>query len=106
MVSGQALCRRVSPISPFLRGVFRFFTFIPRGAALDCQSSNLTNYATTLHSTIGAGDTFNAGMLYACMARDEDWDLGMKLEFANELAGRKVVQEGFQGLGKVMKQWL
>lgn len=57
------------------------------------------------YSTIGAGDTFTAGMLYACMVHDEDWDLGEKLEFANELAGRKVVQEGFQSLGEMMRAW-
>ncbi|KAH7040562.1 Ribokinase-like protein [Microdochium trichocladiopsis] len=56
--------------------------------------------------TIGAGDTFMAGMLYACLAHGEDWPLGKKLEFANELAGRKVVQEGFAGLAEPMSGWL
>jgi ketohexokinase len=49
--------------------------------------------------TIGAGDTFIAGMLFAVNEHDE-WSLQRKLEFANELAGRKVLQEGFSGLGK------
>lgn len=60
----------------------------------------------TLHSTVGAGDTFIAGMLYANMAHYQEWSLSRKLKFANELAGRKVVQEGFSGLGELMKEWL
>ncbi|RYN30967.1 hypothetical protein AA0119_g4830 [Alternaria tenuissima] len=51
--------------------------------------------------TIGAGDTFIAGMLFAINEHGE-WSLQRKLEFANELAGRKVLQEGFSGLGKKM----
>lgn len=52
--------------------------------------------------TIGAGDTFIAGMLFALNNHDE-WALQRKLEFANELAGRKVLQEGFVNLG--VKMW-
>jgi ketohexokinase len=51
--------------------------------------------------TIGAGDTFIAGMLFA-INEHENWSLQRKLEFANELAGRKVLQEGFGGLGRSM----
>ncbi|KAF1935598.1 Ribokinase-like protein [Clathrospora elynae] len=51
--------------------------------------------------TIGAGDTFIAGMLFAINEHCE-WSLQRKLEFANGLAGRKVLQEGFGGLGKSM----
>lgn len=57
----------------------------------------------TLASTIGAGDTFIAGMLYGLTCHSDDWDLSHKLRFANELAGRKVVQEGFSGLGSQMQ---
>ena len=32
----------------------------------------------------------------------QDWCLEKKLSFANELAGRKVGQEGFSGLGDTM----
>ncbi|CAA9965374.1 ketohexokinase [Pyrenophora teres f. maculata] len=53
--------------------------------------------------TIGAGDTFIAGMLFAINNHDE-WKLQKKLEFANELAGRKVLQEGFTDLGR--KMWV
>ena len=51
--------------------------------------------------TIGAGDTFIAGMLSAINNHD-DWELQRKVEFANELAGRKVLQEGFGDLGRMM----
>ena len=59
---------------------------------------NLVCTDLTLNSTIGAGDTFIAGMLYGLVCHQDDWDLLHKLDFANELAGRKVVQEGFSGL--------
>lgn len=52
--------------------------------------------------TIGAGDTFIAGMLYA-LNHYADWTLKQKLAIANELAGRKVRQEGFQGLVAKMR---
>ncbi|KAF2877055.1 Ribokinase-like protein [Massariosphaeria phaeospora] len=52
--------------------------------------------------SIGAGDTFVAGMLFALNYHQDDWDLQQKLQFANELAGRKVYQEGFNGLGKAI----
>ncbi|KAF2679422.1 Ribokinase-like protein [Lentithecium fluviatile CBS 122367] len=52
--------------------------------------------------TIGAGDTFIAGMLYAITCHEDDWTLQQKLEFANEIAGRKVYQDGFAGLAHQM----
>ncbi|CAL8582730.1 hypothetical protein XPA_008377 [Xanthoria parietina] len=55
--------------------------------------------------TVGAGDTFIAGMLFALTCRG-DWDLDRKLRFGNELAGRKVVQEGLRGLGSLMQHAL
>ena len=58
-----------------------------------------------LISTVGAGDTFIAGMLFALTCLDDDWTLERKLKFANELAGRKVVQEGLQGLGSLMQDF-
>ncbi|KAJ1338124.1 ketohexokinase [Microdochium nivale] len=65
-----------------------------------------TNNEPCTVDTVGAGDTFIAGMLYANMAHYQEWSLSRKLKFANELAGRKVVQEGFSGLGELMKEWL
>ena len=56
-----------------------------------------------LSSTLGAGDAFIAGILYGFTCHDEDWDLSREVRFANELAGRKVVREGFFGLGKHMR---
>lgn len=56
--------------------------------------------------TIGAGDTFIAGMLYGLICHEDDWTLSRKLGFANELAGRKVAQDGFSGLGNVMQRTL
>jgi len=47
-------------------------------------------------STIGAGDTFVAGMLYALHAGT--WSRGEMLAFAVGLATKKVQREGFAGL--------
>jgi ketohexokinase len=47
-------------------------------------------------STIGAGDTFIAGMLYGLHA--DAWSREAKLEFAVGLATKKVQREGFAGL--------
>ncbi|KAF1952719.1 ketohexokinase-like protein [Byssothecium circinans] len=52
--------------------------------------------------TIGAGDTLIAGMLFALNYYSNDWTLDQKLAFANELAGRKVLQDGFTRLGNQM----
>lgn len=53
---------------------------------------------TDFCSTIGAGDTFIAGMLYSLIYRDKALDLSQKMAFANRVAGLKVRQEGFAGL--------
>lgn len=52
-----------------------------------------------MSSSIGAGDTFVAGMLFGILCHEDDWGHGRKLQFATELAGLKVCQDGFQGLG-------
>ncbi|PCG92554.1 PfkB [Penicillium occitanis (nom. inval.)] len=54
---------------------------------------------TSLIDSIGAGDTFVAGMLFGILCHEDDWDHGRKLQFATELSGLKVCQDGFQGLG-------
>lgn len=56
----------------------------------------------THRSTIGAGDTFIAGMLYGLICKGKEWDLAQKLKMANRLAGTKVAQEGFSDLGRVL----
>ncbi|KAK4904392.1 hypothetical protein LTR66_017906 [Elasticomyces elasticus] len=58
--------------------------------------------------TVGAGDTFIAGCLYGYISRDDvsdkdKWLLGQKLSFANQLAGRKILRQGFRGLGKLVE---
>ncbi|KAK2742123.1 pfkb family kinase [Colletotrichum kahawae] len=52
--------------------------------------------------SVGAGDTFVAGMLYGLICR-ERWELGEKLGFAVDLATLKVQREGFSGLGDEMQ---
>ncbi|KAK4616326.1 Ketohexokinase [Fulvia fulva] len=47
--------------------------------------------------TVGAGDTFVAGMLHKLITSDEA-DVPGALAFANKLAGRKVLQVGFADL--------
>lgn len=54
------------------------------------------------HSTVGAGDTLIAGVLFGLNCHVKDWSLERTLNFANELAGRKVQQEGFAGVGRLM----
>lgn len=47
--------------------------------------------------SVGAGDTFVAGILYRVISGQED-DLAESLRFAVQLAGTKVAQEGLSGL--------
>jgi sugar/nucleoside kinase (ribokinase family) len=50
-------------------------------------------------STIGAGDTFIAGMLFGLFRNhEEDVGYGGALSFATQLAGLKVQRDGFDGL--------
>jgi fructose-1-phosphate kinase PfkB-like protein len=60
----------------------------------------LAKILSLVQSTLGAGDTFTAGILYALMCHKDDWSLFRMLSFANRLAGLKVRQEGFDDLGK------
>ncbi|KAM4056102.1 pfkB family carbohydrate kinase domain-containing protein [Hirsutella rhossiliensis] len=53
-------------------------------------------------STVGAGDTFIAGMLYGLVCREKTWHLSQSVRFAVDLATLKVQREGFQGLGADM----
>ncbi|TFB05320.1 Ketohexokinase, partial [Trichoderma ghanense] len=56
--------------------------------------------------SVGAGDTFIAGMLYSLVCRSRDWDISHGLRFAVHLATTKVQREGFQGLGAHVRDWL
>jgi ketohexokinase len=56
-------------------------------------------------STIGAGDTFIAGILFHLVNHGGSCgNPSTALEFASRLAGFKVRMEGFDGLGKKMLQ--
>ncbi|KAI9778077.1 MAG: hypothetical protein M1839_008381 [Geoglossum umbratile] len=77
--------------------------------ALELPSLTYTHspaFVVNAVDAIGAGDTFIAGMLYGLTCHGEDWDTLHKLGFANELAGHKVAQEGFSGLGIAMQHAL
>jgi ketohexokinase len=50
------------------------------------------------HSTIGAGDTFIAGVLFGLLCHFADWDAENMLRFAVDLATQKVQMDGFAGL--------
>ena len=56
-------------------------------------------------STIGAGDTFVAGMLFGLVCHARDWSQEQKLAFATELATRKVQIDGFAGLATYAASW-
>ncbi|KAK4163535.1 Ketohexokinase [Cladorrhinum sp. PSN259] len=58
--------------------------------------TNPTGEPISVVDTIGAGDTFIAGALYALHI--ESWDPEAKLAFAVALATKKVQREGFAGL--------
>lgn len=87
------------------------------------HSQAYTDRERLILDTVGAGDTFIAGMLFGLICRSQDgpgnhdptvaldgkalerqpvWSLKQKLDFANGLAGRKVLQQGFQGLGMML----
>ena len=51
----------------------------------------------TVVDSIGAGDTFNAGIIDSFI---DNRPLKTSLEFANQLAGRKIQRQGFEGILK------
>jgi sugar/nucleoside kinase (ribokinase family) len=54
------------------------------------------------HSSVGAGDTFIAGMLFGLMEEarlEKSVDLLSTLKYANRLASLKAGREGFNNLG-------
>ncbi|KAJ6179705.1 hypothetical protein N7519_010166 [Penicillium mononematosum] len=76
-------------------------------AALEPETGNFAHVPAHTEEvgvvdTIGAGDTFNAGLLYGLIYRGRDWGFRKKLEFANLIAGLKVTQEGFTDLQRAL----
>ncbi|EFQ28032.1 D-sorbose [Colletotrichum graminicola M1.001] len=57
---------------------------------------------TQVVDSVGAGDTFVAGMLYGLICQTDTWDTADKLDFAVQLATLKVQREGFDELGDEM----
>ncbi|KAI0852219.1 Ribokinase-like protein [Daldinia vernicosa] len=68
------------------------------GSAQQCLSAQS---GVARKATVGAGDTFIAGMLFGLLCHHEDWDTEKKVQFAVQLATRKVQQDGFGGLGSL-----
>ena len=77
----------------------------------DFETMSLTSpcRCCNIISTIGAGDTFIAGILYTSLCRTDsgqEWDDPDKLRFAADLATEKVQREGFKGLAACIARTL
>ncbi|KAI2779516.1 Ribokinase-like protein [Daldinia loculata] len=71
---------------------------LPSEKAVSCPAT-LPGQTISVVDTVGAGDTFIAGMLFGLLCHHEDWDTEKKVQFAVQLATRKVQRDGFDGLG-------
>ncbi|KAK2809559.1 hypothetical protein FQN50_003612 [Emmonsiellopsis sp. PD_5] len=99
-----------SPLTP--KATLLCCTWGEEGAAcMDKKQETSVNSSTykveqgQVVDTIGAGDTFIAGILYALIYREKPaggFDVSDLVDFANRIAGRKVEREGFEGLGRAM----
>ncbi len=82
-------------------------TWGENGAYGITQEQGLTHHPAlddqTVIDTIGAGDTFNAGMIHQIVSGNH---FTQALDFANALAGMKIAQPGFSGLGEKMQHHL
>ncbi|KAF3065173.1 Ketohexokinase [Daldinia childiae] len=73
---------------------------LPSEKAVSCPAI-LPGQTISVVDTVGAGDTFIAGMLFGLLCHHEDWDTEKKVQFAVQLATRKVQRDGFGGLGSL-----
>ncbi|KAE8356634.1 pfkB family kinase [Aspergillus coremiiformis] len=108
--SAKECLQKQSSLTP--KAQFLFCTWGQDGAAaLETSTGELIHspaYTAAdfkVVDTIGAGDTFIAGMLHALTCRGDAWKLSQKLEFANRVAGMKVTQEGFSGLDRALNSY-
>jgi ketohexokinase len=68
---------------------------------ITCSSAYISPNKPVVDTT-GAGDTFIAGVLFGLICKtgvaelSEPWSIKRTLDFANELAGRKILQQGFR----------
>ncbi|KAI1175505.1 Ribokinase-like protein [Nemania sp. FL0916] len=88
------------------RGAHLFCTWGSQGAASSSPDGATVSWPAMqpgqtirILDTVGAGDTFVAGILFGFLRHEHDWDSRTKLSFAVRLATCKVQQEGFNGLG-------
>ncbi|KAH6611093.1 hypothetical protein Trco_001113 [Trichoderma cornu-damae] len=80
--------------------------FYSRSWAEHKSTEALQQLTPPVISSVGAGDTFIAGMLYSLVCRSRSWPVSHGLGFAVHLATTKVQREGFQGLGAHVHDWL
>ncbi|KAI1076264.1 Ribokinase-like protein [Whalleya microplaca] len=71
---------------------------LPSGNTVSCPATSPTQSIRVV-DTVGAGDTFIAGLLFGMLCHPEDWNAEMKVRFAVQLATCKVQREGFDGVG-------
>ncbi|RYP73210.1 hypothetical protein DL769_004269 [Monosporascus sp. CRB-8-3] len=67
------------------------------GNAVSCPAT-VPGQAIRVVDTVGAGDTFIAGVLFGLLCHPQDWDMETKVRFAVQLATSKVQQEGLRDL--------
>ncbi|KAI5924308.1 Ribokinase-like protein [Camillea tinctor] len=71
---------------------------LPSEKSVSCSATQ-PGQAIRVVDTVGAGDTFIAGMLFGLLCHTRDWNDEKKVRFAVQLATLKVQQEGFDGVG-------